>query len=296
LQRLPRAYRLPILLCCIEGYSQEEAARQLGWTPGSVKGRLERGRARLQTRLIRRGFMLSAALMAVEAARGRVGAVMIETTVRAGVGFAARQTSAGAADSLAEMVLRGMAWSRGLVWAGLATALFVAAGTGTLALQILASKPTESEPATAIALEQLQQPKARTDRHGDPLPPRAIARLGTVRFRGVEAALGWRDDRGGGIFWLSPDDERYPALAIRVSGDLADVHYFPRDGHPGFRCLGGEGLPQGGLTTFVYRECEPATGEKILNKFVVSFEIASAVAREFFRTEQMSEAVPWFEL
>ena len=33
-----------MVLCCLEGLSQEEAARQLGWTPGSVKGRLERGR------------------------------------------------------------------------------------------------------------------------------------------------------------------------------------------------------------------------------------------------------------
>ena len=45
--RLPEAYRLPVLLCSVEGLSQEEAARRLGWTPGSLKGRLERGRKRL---------------------------------------------------------------------------------------------------------------------------------------------------------------------------------------------------------------------------------------------------------
>jgi RNA polymerase sigma factor (sigma-70 family) len=47
LVRLPELYRLPILLCCLEGLSQDEAARQLGWTPGSVRGRLEWGRRRL---------------------------------------------------------------------------------------------------------------------------------------------------------------------------------------------------------------------------------------------------------
>src|SRR5262249_23252894 len=50
-QRLPEAYRLPVVLCCLHGATQEEAARQLGCTPGSVRGRLERGRARLHARL-----------------------------------------------------------------------------------------------------------------------------------------------------------------------------------------------------------------------------------------------------
>ena len=65
-RRLPEAQRLPLILCCLEGLSQEEAARRLGWTPGSVKGRLERGRARLHARLARRGLPLAAALAAVE--------------------------------------------------------------------------------------------------------------------------------------------------------------------------------------------------------------------------------------
>src|SRR5437899_955066 len=60
LPRLPEVYRLPVILCCLEGRSQEEAAAQLGWTPGSLKGRLERGRKRLHARLVRRGLLLSA--------------------------------------------------------------------------------------------------------------------------------------------------------------------------------------------------------------------------------------------
>src|SRR5438270_8946996 len=64
-QRLPEVYRLPVLLCCLEGHAQEEAARLLGWTPDSLRGRLERGRARLRRRLARRGLTLPAALAAV---------------------------------------------------------------------------------------------------------------------------------------------------------------------------------------------------------------------------------------
>jgi RNA polymerase sigma factor (sigma-70 family) len=76
LQRLPEAYRLPVILCCLEGRSLEKAARQLGWTRGSVKGRLERGRARLHDRLVRRGLTLSAALAAAEISRGAASATV----------------------------------------------------------------------------------------------------------------------------------------------------------------------------------------------------------------------------
>jgi RNA polymerase sigma factor (sigma-70 family) len=75
-QRLPKVYRLPLIHCCLEGRSQEETAGLLGWTPGSVKGRLERGRARLHARLARRGLALTAALAAAEVARGAAGAAV----------------------------------------------------------------------------------------------------------------------------------------------------------------------------------------------------------------------------
>ena len=112
----------------------------------------------------------------------------------------------------------------------------------------------------------------------------------------LDAALTWRDDRGGGLFWLTPDDDRYPSLALRVGGCLADVTYFPKEGHPGFRCLGGDGLPKGGLTTLVYQGADPASGEVTPNEFIVSFETAHSVAVQFFVSGQRPDVVPWFEL
>src|SRR5205085_11226932 len=61
LDRLPESYRLPLVLCYLEGRTPGEAAAQLGWTPGRLKGLLERGRERLRDRLIRRGLAPAAA-------------------------------------------------------------------------------------------------------------------------------------------------------------------------------------------------------------------------------------------
>lgn len=64
LERLPEDFRLPLLLCYWQGLSHVEAARRLGWTSGSVKGRLERGRKQLSARLTKRGLAPSVLLTA----------------------------------------------------------------------------------------------------------------------------------------------------------------------------------------------------------------------------------------
>jgi RNA polymerase sigma factor (sigma-70 family) len=121
LERLPERYRLPVMLCCLEGRSLEEAARQLGWTQGSVKGRLERGRAQLHARLLRRGLTLSAALAAAEASRSAAPAALVTglfpATARSAVAFAAGQPAAAgeipvAAVELAAQTLSGSGLGR----------------------------------------------------------------------------------------------------------------------------------------------------------------------------------------
>jgi RNA polymerase sigma factor (sigma-70 family) len=53
LARLPDKYRLPVLLCDLQGMTRKEAARHLGWPEGSLSWRLARARSLLARRLFR---------------------------------------------------------------------------------------------------------------------------------------------------------------------------------------------------------------------------------------------------
>jgi len=90
LDRLPDGYRLPLLLCYLEGKSRDEAAAELGWTLNRIRGQLERGRLRLRTRLGRRGIALTAGLLAAVAGNsvtaGGPPAQLVQSALRATAG------------------------------------------------------------------------------------------------------------------------------------------------------------------------------------------------------------------
>src|SRR5262245_56339003 len=93
LSRLPERLRAGIVLCCLQGVTRDEAARALGWSLGTLKRRLEQGRALLRARLEKRGFELPAALAGVLVAEG-VSRALVPTALAHSVACAAAGTAA----------------------------------------------------------------------------------------------------------------------------------------------------------------------------------------------------------
>jgi RNA polymerase sigma factor (sigma-70 family) len=168
-QRLPEKLRSPFVLCCLEGCALREAARRLGWKPGTVSGRLYEARKLLRSRLARRGVSLSAVLcglaLAGRGARAALPAELAAETVRVSLRTAGGVWATGTAGRLAALVLT------------VAGALAVAIGVSLRSPEASAADP---KPAAAKPAEPAARP--RVDRFGDALPEGATARLGSRRF------------------------------------------------------------------------------------------------------------------
>jgi RNA polymerase sigma factor (sigma-70 family) len=117
IERLPEYFRVPVVLCELEGRSHEQAARHLGWPLGTVKSRLARGRDRLRNRLTRRGLDPVAGLLPLARVPQHISQfvppALVESTTRAVVELAAARLPAGAAAAvLARGVLKSLALAR----------------------------------------------------------------------------------------------------------------------------------------------------------------------------------------
>src|SRR5262245_49298396 len=154
LNRLPATYREPLVLCFIEGLTQDEAARRLGVSAGSIKGRLERGRARLARRLAGRGFGPASLLVAPLAATAVPAALQAKTLTLIPLG-------AAVPSSVAALMRSAPAFASRLVAAASVLVLTAALGLG---FARTGGKPPADPPNPVTPANDLEA-----------LPPGAIA-------------------------------------------------------------------------------------------------------------------------
>jgi RNA polymerase sigma factor (sigma-70 family) len=189
LLRLPEKYRAPLLLCYLQGQTQDEAARQLGLRPAVLRGRIERGRAVLRQRLVKRGLGLSVVLsmMLIEQAAA-VPALLRGRTLRAALSSPLERAALSASvATFVESGIHALNASKMKLTATFCLLLSLAViGGGVVALQ----RPTEkaapaqtNHPPQKARRTDMPSVAERRDLLGDPLPDGVLARLGTSRLR-----------------------------------------------------------------------------------------------------------------
>ena len=213
LARLPDKYRMPIVLCELEGKSHKEAARELRWPEGTLSVRLMRAKELLTQRLARQGLGTTAGAIAILSAPCIAPASVPSALVSSSVTFASRfaDKAGGAAipanvSALADNVLRGLLMSKMKSLIGMIVLLGVVLGGAVFSACALSAGFQAEKPVVALVAQVPQEPKKdkvdvvdekaavavdgpkqgkqpRLDSFGDPLPEGAAARLGARRFR-----------------------------------------------------------------------------------------------------------------
>jgi RNA polymerase sigma factor (sigma-70 family) len=203
LSALPEAERLPLVLCYLEGRTQDEAARVCGTCLRTLRRRLDRGRESLRRRLKRRGVAPAAALG---------GLAVAPTAAPASARVLAAALAGGPVpSSLSPWVAEELAMTGTKAW-WLRVALVTGLGLSglTAAVWSATDRPAPAEPPAAA------EPAA--------LPAGAVVRLGSTGFRhpGEVKALAFAPD-GKGVYAVG--DGAYSGWAVPDGRSLVAVDH-----------------------------------------------------------------------
>ncbi|HEY7331196.1 MAG TPA: sigma-70 family RNA polymerase sigma factor [Gemmataceae bacterium] len=166
LNSLPKSCRTPLVLCYLEGYSRQEAARSLGVPEGTLSSRLARGRRLLAKRLAPYGLSLSGAALAGALCEGvasaQVPAALLSATTKAAMLVATGEltTVSTASAILMKGVLKSMFLTKLKLALGavlVVTALGASGFVYQAAGQLTGSSETRSDDKTESELERLRR-------------------------------------------------------------------------------------------------------------------------------------------
>jgi RNA polymerase sigma factor (sigma-70 family) len=188
LQRLPERHRVPLVLCYLEGKTNEQAAEVLGCPRGSMSARLAQARERLRACLARRGYAVPGAgiatLLASARAEAGVPARLLSDTMRTALWFASEEAGiAGVVSTRAVALAKGTFRAMFVSKLTIAGAVLVAAAMlGTGATMLLKAGSQASPPIQAVEQENEARPDHAED-PGERLPRGVLARMGSTQLR-----------------------------------------------------------------------------------------------------------------
>lgn len=175
---LPEKYRLPFIMCYLEGQTNEEVAQRLRCPLGTVWSRLARARQLLQTRLTRRGLTLCggilATLLAENTGSAAMPAALAEATVKTAPLFAAGKATVGVASAqvitLAEGAMQTMFLTKWIVTVVFLAGGIFGAGAGVCTYRAFATGPAEAKEDQPIQVPagEAVEPKKPAKEAGEP--------------------------------------------------------------------------------------------------------------------------------
>jgi RNA polymerase sigma factor (sigma-70 family) len=177
IRRLPERYRVPLVLCHVEGLRHDEVAQRLGCPVGTVESRLSRAREQLRSRLARRGLAPTASALGAALQTPKPGFLLptlVEPTVRAAMDYTLDPAG------IARVLIAGLLHRIGRLAAGMysgpgavAATLVIAANVVAITLSVfpaVGDTPRPSPP-TPVSVGHLAAAKAPVISDEERYPP-----------------------------------------------------------------------------------------------------------------------------